>query len=349
MVVQAGKIGAERGWVASLTYKSVATSTPSAGDLDRLIAQARARNRKLEISGLLLVENGCFLQSLEGSPDAIATVWASIQRDKRHHQIEVLSEHIASARLFPTWDFLVERRSSDAKGEDQLATQVPPAIRSHVAKLIDLALNADDLAINGLLATLVDQGWTGEALLSLLIEPAARGLGDAWLRDDCTELDLTIGLSMLQLAGHTARSSSSPQSIRNSKYRVLLATAPGESHMFGTALLAHQMLDAGWQVDMAFPDSDEALANQLRDQHPDALDLGLSDALQRPHALARLRETIGHTRLVTSNFPTVISVGGRLFAEAAASAGMVGADHARQSVAGTSFKLAELVRKHRRN
>lgn len=98
---------------------------------------------------------------------------------------------------------------------------------------------------------------------------------------------------------------------------------------------------------MAFPDTDEALANQLNTQHPDAVDIGLSDAMPRHDALSRLRATIDQTRLVTTNHPTVISVGGRLFAEAAATASSVGADYARMTAAGASIRMAELVRQSR--
>lgn len=345
MAVRMGESGpGSDDWVACLTYKSVATSAPNESDLEILVAKARARNRQLGITGLLMFEDGCFLQSLEGPPGALNKVWASIRRDGRHDHIEVLSEHIATARLFSSWDLLVERRSSEKKGDIGVTAGAPLALAGHVVRLMELALNADDLAMNATLATFADQGWTSDAILSLLIEPAARAMGDAWLEDQCTELDLTIGLSMLQLAGHAARSSSSAATIRHSQYRVLLATMPGEQHTLGTALLAHQFLDAGWDVEVAFPQSDEALAIQLRDQHPDALDLGLSDALPRQHAISRLRDTIDHSRMVTSNYPTVISVGGRLFSEASATAGMVGADHARRGVAGTSIRLAELVK-----
>jgi hypothetical protein len=117
--------------------------------------------------------------------------------------------------------------------------------------------------------------------------------------------------------------------------------------MLGATILADQFTDAGWRVDMAFPESDEALANQLSAQHPDAVDIGLSDAMPRHHALSRLRATIDHTRVVSTDHPTVISVGGRLFAEAAATAGSVGADHARLTAAGASIRMAELVRQSR--
>ena len=334
-------------WVACLTYKSVATATPRVSDLDLLAGQARARNRSLDVTGMLLFEDGCFLQTLEGPPKAVAELWSSIARDARHSHIEVLSEHMAAARLFSDWDLLLDGRFADLPGGSSRISAVPPAVAEYVTRLAELALNADDLALNTMMAGFAEQGWTSAAMLSLLIEPAARALGDAWLDDQCSELGRTIALSMLQMAGHAVRYSPCSQSIRNSRYRVLLATAPGEKHMLGTALLADQFLAGGWQVDMAFPDSEEALTNQLNAQHPDAVDIGLSDAMPRDHAIDRLRSTIEHSRLIPSRHPTVISVGGRLFAEATATALTVGADHARKGLAGTSVRLAELVRQRR--
>lgn len=334
-------------WVACLTYKSIATAAPRGGDIERLVSQARARNRSLDVTGMLLFEDGRFLQTIEGPPAAIAALWASIQRDPRHDHIEILSEHMAAARLFSGWDLLLETRLGELPPERGPADKTPPAVAEHIARLVELALNADDLAMGTLMAGFAEQGWSADAILTVLIEPAARALGDAWLDDRCSELDLTIGLSMLQLAGHAVRYIPSPQSIRNSHYRILLATAPGEPHMLGTALLADQFLAAGWQVDMAFPESEEALTNQLNAQHPDAVDIGLSDAMPRQHAIESLRSTIAHSRLIMAEHPTVVSVGGRLFAEAAASALSVGADHARKGLAGTSLRLAELVRRSR--
>lgn len=334
-------------WVACLTYKSIATSTPRGRDIDLLASKARTRNRSLDVTGMLLFEDGCFLQTLEGPPAAISALWSSIRRDERHDHIEVLSEHMAAARLFSDWDLLLEGRFADLTNRPAKTAKAPPAVADHVARLVELALNADDLALNTLMASLAEQGWTSDAILSLLIEPAARALGDAWLDDQCSELDLTIGLSMLQLAGHAVRYIPSAQSIRNSRYRILLATAPGEKHMLGTTLLADQFLAAGWQVDMAFPESEEALINQMTSQHPDAVDIGLSDAMPRQHSIDQLRSTIEHSRLIVSEHPTVLSVGGRLFAEAAATALSVGADHARKGLAGTTIRVAELVRRSR--
>jgi len=99
---------------------------------------------------------------------------------------------------------------------------------------------------------------------------------------------------------------------------------------------------------MAFPKTESELIAQVRAFGPDAVDLSLSDALPRHHALARLRETIAQSRKAAPDSLAVISVGGRLFAEAAATAAMVGADYARPSAIGSTVRLAQLIDKHRK-
>ena len=334
-------------WIGCLTYKSRATTTPTPADIKAMVSKARARNREMGITGMLLFEDGCFLQTLEGPPDQLDRVWNSIKRDPRHRDIQVLSEHIINNRLFSAWDLMLYDRQHDtAKGG--ATTAPPPAIARSIKKLVQLALDGDDLKIDSLLRHMAEQGWTPDAMIALLIEPAARQLGDAWLADQCTELDLTIALSMLQMAGHAVRhvqpgtSASPPQ-----RYSILLATAPGEQHKLGTSLLADQFIDAGWHVDVAFPDSMDALVQQVRAMRPDAIDIGLSDALPRRHSLVRLSRAIEQSRAALPASPMVISVGGRLFAETAMTAMIVGADHARTSVIGATVAIADLVRQRR--
>ncbi|TRD10581.1 hypothetical protein FGU71_00990 [Erythrobacter insulae] len=333
-------------WIATLTYRSVAAVDLSARELQDLTTQARARNHKAGVTGMMIYQDGQFFQKLEGPPESLKTIWASISADRRHRDIEMLSEHIVPARLFSDWDLLVYSRNDPASGNPGAISE-NSGLFAKVPVLVDLALGGDDIGINTLIASLAEQGWDGDVILGQLLEPTARALGDAWLADDCTELDLTMGLSMLQLAGHAVRHRPTPEAIRETKYSILLATAPGEPHMLGTSMLADLFTDAGWHVDMAFPDSNEALANQLGSQRPDALDIGMSDAFSRSHTLATLRQTILKSREASPDHLTVVSVGGRMFAEAAATADSVGADHARQSVVGTTVRIAELIRQKR--
>lgn len=334
-------------WIASLTYRSEATRAPSDAELDGLVAEARTRNRSVGVTGMLLYDSGRFLQTLEGPPTGLDAIWTSIQRDPRHGAIEVLSQHIVPARLFAGWDLQLHLRSTGrAKSAPAAGTAVP--LSDYVPATARHALNGDDGKLNALIGELVAKGWSSNALVTHLLEPTARAMGDAWLADDCSELDLTIGLSMLQLAGHAIHAGSTADTIRKRRYNILLATAPGEPHMLGSTLLGDIFTNAGWIVDMTFPDSNEALAKQLRAQRPDAVDIALSDALPRQHAIATLRETVAKSRAASADEMIVVSVGGRLFAEAAATALTVGADHARETAAGTSVRLAWLIEQRRK-
>ncbi|MCZ8136200.1 MAG: BLUF domain-containing protein [Porphyrobacter sp.] len=334
--------------IGCLTYQSRAVSRPTENELDQLVSQARGRNRQLGVTGMLLYENGRFLQTLEGPPAGLKQVWSSICRDQRHREIEVLTEHMVSSRLFSDWDLLLYSRDEDPRRTSRASDLAPHALAHYVPGMAQLALDGDDARLNARLASVTEQGWSADDIVSHLIEPVARAMGDAWLADRCSEFELTVGLSMLQLAGHAVRShAASAAALRRSRYSILLATAPGEPHMLSTAMLADQFTDAGWRVEMAFPGSKEALANQIAQQGHDAVDIALSDALPRQRALLQLRETVEHCRKASPDNLVVVSVGGRMFAEATASAATVGADHARRSVGGTSVRLSQLIRQGR--
>jgi len=335
------------GMIGCLTYQSRAVQPPSEGELDALVARARARNHSLGVTGLLLYEDGRYLQTLEGPPEGLSQVWSSIRQDERHSDIELLTEHLVSSRLFSEWDLLLYRKLEPLPKTLREKLRRKHPLARHVQAAAKHAFEADERALNELFAMLKDKGWGGDELAKHLIEPTARAMGDAWLDDMCSEFDLTLGLGMLQMAGHAVRYSDDPNGIRTSQYTILLAAAPGEPHMLGASLLADQFSDAGWRVDMAFPGSSEALANQLGDQHPDVVDISLSEALPRHGRLAALRETVKQCREANPEEPLVVSVGGRLFAEAIATAEHVGADHARQTTAGTRIKMANLVRSSR--
>jgi len=334
-------------WIGCLTYQSRAVSPPSPSEFEELVAKARRRNRSLGVTGMLLYDNGRYLQTLEGPPDALRQVWESIRRDPRHGEIEVLSDQTIPSRLFAGWDLLVYAREQDSGGPEGASDLARHALAHYVPVIAQLALDGSDQRIIARLLSIAEQGWGADDLVSYLLEPAARALGDAWMADQCSEFDLTLGLGLLQLAGHAVRSTAGSPSLRRSRYSILLATAPGEPHMLSTAMLADQFIDAGWRVEMAFPHSKEELARQIVAQSHDAVDIALSDALPRERSLMRLRETVEYCRKAAPEHRVVISVGGRIFAEASATAASVGADHARRCTGGTSVRLAQLVRQMR--
>jgi hypothetical protein len=86
-----------------IVYQSTASHEFGSLALFNLLTEAQTRNAELEITGHLLFLDGQFTQCFEGPPDKVERLWQSIQRDKRHHNIELLVRHSTEARRFPEW------------------------------------------------------------------------------------------------------------------------------------------------------------------------------------------------------------------------------------------------------
>lgn len=89
--------------VFHLVYVSTAASGLSEADLEQLLIQARERNERLGITGMLIHGAGNFIQALEGDEEAVRSVFASILRDKRHHSVITMLELTDAERDFPDW------------------------------------------------------------------------------------------------------------------------------------------------------------------------------------------------------------------------------------------------------
>ncbi len=100
--------------LSTLVYQSRPVKLFTEIELQDLLDHARARNHANAITGLLVYDHGCFFQWLEGPTAAVANVWASIQRDPRHGNVEVLGEKSITKRLFSDWDMRLAWRKDEA-------------------------------------------------------------------------------------------------------------------------------------------------------------------------------------------------------------------------------------------
>ncbi len=89
-------------------------------DLIDIERAAKHRNSALNITGVLLVDNGHFIQLLEGYEAEVDELLASIKNDSRHSNVCVLMDEEISARSFGDWnmdiftlDIQPELKSSD--------------------------------------------------------------------------------------------------------------------------------------------------------------------------------------------------------------------------------------------
>lgn len=95
----------------TLIYFSRATRPMSESDLQALLKQARAHNSSHDITGLLLYQDGYFLQALEGGEEEVDRLFERIGKDVRHTDLQKLYDHPATERGFGDWSmgfYLVE-------------------------------------------------------------------------------------------------------------------------------------------------------------------------------------------------------------------------------------------------
>jgi Sensors of blue-light using FAD len=72
-------------------------------ELGGLFSVARTKNKRLDITGALLISGDWFAQTLEGDEDAVRALFATIERDGRHERISVLEGQTVPGRVFARW------------------------------------------------------------------------------------------------------------------------------------------------------------------------------------------------------------------------------------------------------
>lgn len=102
-----------------VVYASRARVVCDAAFLGGLLEKARAHNASVGVSGVLLYHAGAFLQVLEGPPDAVATLYAKIERDKRHDRVIILQRRLVSERSFGEWSMGLMKTDSRALAATQ--------------------------------------------------------------------------------------------------------------------------------------------------------------------------------------------------------------------------------------
>ncbi|MCB9957723.1 MAG: BLUF domain-containing protein [Rhodospirillaceae bacterium] len=84
-------------------YFSSAKKLMDQPDLEFLLGQARRNNTEQDLTGLLLYNEGCFVQYFEGPPAAVTDLISRLHSDQRHHNMIRMTEGAVEDRSFPEW------------------------------------------------------------------------------------------------------------------------------------------------------------------------------------------------------------------------------------------------------
>ena len=86
-----------------IVYVSIASKDLNELDLELLLKDIRSKNQEKKITGLLLYNNGSFIQVIEGEKETIQSVFSIIKNDLRHSNVVKLHEDNIEKRAFPDW------------------------------------------------------------------------------------------------------------------------------------------------------------------------------------------------------------------------------------------------------
>ena len=74
-----------------------------ANTITSILTKSQANNQQVGVTGALMFNSGCFAQVLEGTRDAVETVFERIQQDERHGDVSLLAFDPVPSRAFENW------------------------------------------------------------------------------------------------------------------------------------------------------------------------------------------------------------------------------------------------------
>lgn len=86
-----------------LTYRSTAQPNLSPIDLQNILNTSIANNERLHITGCLIYHKGKFVQTLQGAKKHIFELYKEIEKDNRHHLVELIWEGPSDKVVFDGW------------------------------------------------------------------------------------------------------------------------------------------------------------------------------------------------------------------------------------------------------
>jgi len=101
-----------------LVYISDARIPTSNEEISGILEGSRRNNPAKRITGLLLYCDGVFIQTLEGSSEAVEQLYGIICDDPRHSNAEVLNDSMVDDRVFGDWAMAyLEPSSADDRSQ----------------------------------------------------------------------------------------------------------------------------------------------------------------------------------------------------------------------------------------
>ena len=299
--------------LVSLLYQSRATIDFNQDLLDTLVQGARIRNHERDVTGALYFETGRFMQWLEGPAPMVSRLFGEIGQDRRHTDVEVLSFGHTTQRVFADWNLRLFH------GFGELPNQVNAPSSGGVAGIVEDPREwraiARALARGrvGELAIAFEQAGSDLRLQAMLCERLMRQYAELWEAEECTEVDIVLGLALAQSQFRLHRARYPAHALAKAGETVLVVPVPGDRHTLGASLVQASLEEAGYGVPVQLPESRDEMLELLTVQYCNHAVIAGSGVFPRSHRIAGIR---AYSDLLRTLLPEGASIGlyGRLAA-----------------------------------
>ncbi len=202
---------------------------------------------------------------------------------------------------------------------------------NQVEQFARIAMKEDPDSARNYVQNLLDDGVTFERILLDLLAPAARVLGDMWVKDTCSFTDVTIGVSRMHRILRDFRGVPDRfWSQAGAGHRALLLTVPGEQHTLGLRIVEEFLLREGWDVDSRPNISEDEIKELVRGENYDFVGMSLSGET----FVDSMASVIAAVRSSSKNRHIHVMVGGVIFSEQPFLVAKCGADAYAQDASG---------------
>lgn len=90
-------------YISRSTFESTELVNGIEPNVARILMKSRTNNKERGLVGVLYFGDGCFFQCLEGEEEAVDRLYATLLKDERHKDLELLSRKPIEALSFSDW------------------------------------------------------------------------------------------------------------------------------------------------------------------------------------------------------------------------------------------------------
>jgi methanogenic corrinoid protein MtbC1 len=186
--------------------------------------------------------------------------------------------------------------------------QISALQRERIEEFVVMLFDEDSDRCQEMLGEALAESGDPQKVVEILLEPAARVVGENWCSDECDFLKVTIAVSRMQRLFRRMASECPPASLPDLSRCALLTPAPGEQHTFGLSVVDDAFRRAGWEVDCCGCDEETEMFRLVALNHYQII--GVSISVER--FLPDLLELSRKLRTRSRNRAIVLIAGGSM-------------------------------------